>query len=303
MMIELPALPHAEWQSTQDTLHLYCQIAGKVKLGAAPKVNHWWHVALLPTVRGLTTGPIPHRLGSFELAFDFIDHELGFTSSEGARTSLALRDGLAVNAVHAWVLDVLTNHGIGMHEVAWIPYQGPSKIPFATDSVHAHYDARMVHDFHRILVFVTGALERYRGRFTGKSTPPHFFWRSFDLAVTRFSGKTAPVRSGSDRIQREAHSHELISCGFAGGDHATPAPRFYVYAHPEGAGLTGQPLAPAAAEWVRHDGLHLATLSYEAMRRSSDPARTLLDFLESAYLACARTGGWTIEALRAPWAA
>lgn len=294
-----PPLPLADWKATKDTLHLFIQVVGKVRLGLFPKKNHWWHVPLYLYPRGLTTRPIPVGYGAFEMAFDFLDHALVVTASDGSRQRLALHDGLSVAAFYAQVQQMLGTLGLDV-AIKAEPYDRPTTTPFPEDTDHATYDAAAVTQFWQILLGVGSILETFRGTFLGKSTPVHFFWHSFDLVVTRFSGDPAPpeVWAGMGRVDREAYSHEVISFGFWPGDETTPAPAFYAYAYPEPEGLREEPLAPPEASWETVRDGAMALYPYDAMRLAANPRQATLRFLESSYQAGARRAGWPLEELR-----
>ncbi|ADI14940.1 DUF5996 family protein [Truepera radiovictrix] len=294
---DLPPLPLAAWQDTKTTLHLYAQIVGKIRMALHPKLNHWWHVTLYLSPRGLTTHAIPTGDGLIELEFDLLDHNLMIRSSDGRHKVVALYDGLSVAQFYHSVLGSLAQLGV---EVAILakPYDPPrvgSDLPFKEDEVHARYDAAYVTRFWRILSWVHVILLEFKGRFYGKSTPVHLFWHSLDLAYTRFSGREAPMQGGSPS-DREAYSHEVISFGFWAGDESVSAPTFYGYTYPEPNGLRGAPLLPKQARWVDAGGGVMALLDYDDVRRSEDPRQTLLSFLESTYLAGAKRAGWDVEA-------
>ncbi|HVF49113.1 MAG TPA: DUF5996 family protein [Pyrinomonadaceae bacterium] len=292
-----PPLPLAEWRATKDTLHLYLQVVGKIRLELFPRMNHWWHVPLYVSACGLTTRAIPYGYGNFEVEFDFLEHALRITKSDGARKSFALEDGLSVADFYARVFENLSALGIEV-KIRAVPYETGSTEPFATDREHAAYDQEYVRRFWQILVGVNAIFEEFRGRFTGKSTPVHLFWHSFDLALTRFSGREAPQREGAGVVEREAYSHEVISFGFWAGDDSTPAPAFYSYTSPEPQGLTGEPLLPEKAFWGELRGSAYALLMYDDIRRAESPRRAVLDFLQTAYEAGAKTANWDIEAFR-----
>lgn len=289
-----PDIPLEAWRPTKDTLHLYCQIVGKIRLAMHPRINHWWHVPLYVSPRGLTTRTIPFKSGNFEIEFDFNDHRLEIRTSDGRHEDFALFDGLSVADFYKSLFQNLEKLGIEP-EIRAVPYEAPSTTPFAEDNENKSYDKEYVERFHRTLVVVDDILEEFRGRFVGKSTPVHMFWHSFDLALTRFSGKRVPPREGAGLVEREAYSHEVISFGFWFGDDKVPAPAFYSYVAPEPEGLAEEPLSPASAQWAESNGAHLALLMYEAVRTTKDPRATALEFLESAYQAGARRAGWDVE--------
>lgn len=294
MTNSLPPLPLEEWQETKNTLHLYLQIVGKIRLTLFPRLNHWWHVPHYVTPRGLTTRPVPYSGGSFEVQFDFVDHKLKINSSNGERLDFDLYDGLTVADFYRQVFENL--EAIGVSCKIWaVPYEAPSTTPFAADTENKSYDKEYIERFRQILVGVNDIMEEFRGRFTGKSTPVHLFWHSFDLAVTRFSGKRAEVREGAGMVEREAYSHEVISFGFWTGDKNVPAPAFYSYTAPEPAGLAEEPLSPDSAKWAESNGAHMALLMYDDVRNADDPREMVLEFLESAYQAGAKRAGWDTE--------
>ncbi len=292
-----PPLPLANWRATKDTLHLFIQIVGKVRLKLFPKLNHWWHVTLYLTPRGLTTGAIPYGFGAFDITFDFIDHALDVRSSTGAAHRLDLRDGLSVADFYRRLFEILEDIGVEVKILAH-PYDRPGPVPFAEDHTHASYDADAVHRFWQVLLGVGSILEEFRGRFLGKSTPVHFFWHSFDLVVTRFSGRALPPErlDGMDGVSREGYSHEVVSFGFWPGDDNVPAPAFYAYTHPEPEGLAEAALQPEAAWWEDARGSAMAMLKYDDVRTAADPRQAVLDFLESTYHAGASRAGWDLDA-------
>lgn len=293
-----PEMPLDAWRPTKNTLHLYCQIVGKIRLAMHPRINHWWHVPLYVSPRGLTTRTIPYIGGNFEIEFDFKDHKLEIRTSGGGVEDFELNDGLTVADFHQSLFSNLAKLGIEP-DIRAIPYEAPSTTPFPEDTDNHSYDKTYVERFHRILVGVDDILEEFRGRFIGKSTPVHMFWHSFDLALTRFSGKRVTPREGAGLVEREAYSHEVISFGFWFGDDKTvPAPAFYSYTAPEPAGLADEPLSPAAANWADSNGTHMALLMYDDARGAADPRETVLEFLESAYLAGARRAAWSVEDFR-----
>ena len=291
-----PEIPLEAWRPTKNTLHLYCQIVGKIRLAMHPRMNHWWHVPLYVTPRGLSTRTIPYTGGNFEIEFDFRDHRLVIRCSDGQVEDFALYDGLTVADFYKSTFANLKK--LGMEPKIWaVPYEAPSTTRFPEDNENSSYDKEYVERFHRVLVTVDGILNEFRGRFYGKSTPVHMFWHSFDLALTRFSGRRAPVREGAGIVEREAYSHEVISFGFWFGDDKVPAPAFYSYTAPEPSGLADEPLSPASAKWADSNGAHLALLMYDDARLMVDPHGAVLQFLESAYQAGARLAKWDIDDL------
>jgi hypothetical protein len=283
-----PELPLAAWKGTCATLHMYSQIVGKVRLALAPRMNHWWEVPLYVDARGLTTSPIPYRGEIFEIRFDFLEHRLVIETSAGAVRTLPL-EPRAVADFHRDVLAALRSLGIPVR--IWrMPVEVPDLIPFDEDRKHASYDPEYARRFWRILVEADAIFKEFRARFQGKASPVHFFWGSFDLAVSRFSGRRAPERVGADTITREAYSHEVISGGFWPGGTGVEGPAFYSYAAPEPPGFSAAPVRPAAAFY--HRELKEYLLMYDDARRAPDPRAAVLDFLQSTYEAGAELGRW-----------
>jgi hypothetical protein len=295
-----PELPLEGWRDTYETLHLWTQIIGKIRLAQAPMLNHWWQVPLYVTCRGLSTSPIPHESGrSFQIDFDFIDHRLQIQASDGSMESLPLAP-CSVADFYSRIIGRLK--ALGLETRIWpVPVEIPNPIPFEEDRVHAAYDAVYAHRFWRLLVEVDSALKQFRSTFIGKASPVHFFWGSFDIAVTRFSGRPAPPHPGAagvaDNVTREAYSHEVSSCGFwPGAGFGQPA--FYSYAYPEPAGFAAATVRPDSAFYSRE--LQEFVLPYDAVRRAVAPREALLQFLESTYVAAADLGHWDRAALERP---
>jgi hypothetical protein len=293
----LPALPYDEWRQTKETLHLWVQIVGKVKLASTAPQNHWWNVPLYVDVRGLTTRRMHQHGIAFDVSFDFIDHRLVVRTDRDAIESFALTDGLSVAEFDAQFHELLERAGVDV-EIREQPFGVPMKTPFPDDGEHASYQADSVERFWRALGWVDEVLTEFSGWFCGKSSPVHLFWHSLDLAVTRFSGRVAPPVPGRDHVTDEAYSHELISFGFWAGDESIGEAAFYSYSSPEPAGLREQRLYPAEAHWVEQGSASLGLLSYDTVRASDDPKAMLLGFLESGYQAGVRTAGWDDDALR-----
>ncbi|MEK6409467.1 MAG: DUF5996 family protein [Acidobacteriota bacterium] len=281
-----PSLPVKEWGDTYATLHMWTQIVGKIRLVQTPLINHWWNTTLYLTARGLTTSPIPHGHRIFEIDFDFIDHQLHIRTSDGATRSLALAPR-SVADFYREVMDTLRSLGLEVHIHA-SPDEVADPIPFAEDHKHASYDAEYANRFWRILVQADGVFKQFRSGFIGKCSPVHFFWGSFDLAVTRFSGRRAPERPGADAITREAYSHEVISHGFWPGGGAVEAPIFYSYTAPAPAGLDKAPIHPGFYSTEMSEFI----LPYDDVRQSASPDESLLDFMQSTYEAGARLANW-----------
>jgi Family of unknown function (DUF5996) len=297
----LPELPLAGWEATKDTLHLWVQIVGKVRMASTPPRNHWWHVPLYVDVRGLTTRRMHGKDGvAFEIDFDFVDQRLVVATNQGAVTSFELVDGLSVAEFDRRLHAELAALGIDV-AIRETPFGLPTTTPLTDDHEHASYDRDAVERFWRILEWTDGVFEEFAGWYCGKTSPVHLFWHSFDLAVTRFGGKRAPANPELDSVNRETYSHELVSFGFWAGDPRLPEPSYYSYTFPEPAGLRDRPLSPDDAVWSELNGGALALLGYEAVRTAADPKGTLLAFLESAYQAGAVESGWDLSELQSSW--
>lgn len=283
-----PALPLDSWKQTYATLHMWTQIVGKVRLALTPLVNHWWNVPLYVTARGLTTSRIPYGARAFELWFDFIQHKLVLETSEGVVKTLDLAPRPVAEFYNEF-LRMLRSERIDV-KIWHMPVEIPDPIAFDDDRVHASYDPQSVENFWRILLSVDAVFNQFRAGFIGKSSPVHFFWGSFDLAVTRFSGRRAPERPGADSITREAYSHEVISVGFwpGGGDIKDAA--FYAYAAPEPQGFKEARVRPEAAFYNKQVSEFL--LMYDDVRRSPSPSVSLLEFCQSTYDAGATLANW-----------
>jgi hypothetical protein len=299
---EWPALPYAAWKDTRDTLHLWTQIVGKIRLALTPWINHSWHVALYLTARGLTTSPIPYDGREFQIDFDFIDHVLWIRTSDGHFRQLMLAP-MPVAQFHAELLAALAELGIEVR-INTMPNEIADAIPFDRDRVHASYDREYAARFWRVLLGAHRVLASFRTRFLGKVSPVHFFWGSFDLAVTRFSGRLAPPHPGGvphlpDAVAREAYSHEVSSAGFwPGGGGPVDYAAFYSYAYPAPEGFASAAVRPAQAFFSQELGEFL--LPYEAVRTAPDPERTLMEFLQTTYNAAADLGRWDRAMLECP---
>jgi hypothetical protein len=277
-----PELSTAAWRDTYATLHLWTQIIGKIRLARSPWLNHSWHVTLYVTPRGLTTSPIPDGARTFQIDFDFIDHALRISASDGATRQLALSNQ-SVASFYAAVMSALAELGIDV-TIDELPNELPDPIRFSRDTQHASYDPDAVRRFHQILVNADRVFKQFRTGFLGKASPVHFFWGSFDLAVTRFSGRRAPRHPGgvphlSDAVACEAYSHEESSAGFWPGGGAIDYPAFYSYAYPEPAGFRAAPVRPDAAFFSEALGEFI--LPYDAVRTAAKPDQALLGFLQS----------------------
>jgi hypothetical protein len=294
-----PELPYAAWRDTRDTLHLWTQIVGKIALAQTPWLNHSWHATLHVTVRGLTTALIPCGARDLQIELDFIDRVLWLRASDGQVRKLALRP-LSVASFHDEVFAALADLGFDIH-IDERPNEMADAIPFREDRTHASYDREYAHRFWRVLLRAHDVLSTFRTGFLGKASPVHFFWGSFDLAVTRFSGRPAPRHPGGvphlpDAVAREAYSHEVSSAGFwPGGGGPIDYPAFYSYAYPAPEGFAAAPVRPKEAFYSKELGEFL--LPYEAVRTSTEPERALLEFLQSTYEAAAELARWDRAAL------
>jgi Family of unknown function (DUF5996) len=281
-----PALPLAVWEDTYHTLHMWTQIVGKVRLDLAPLQNHWWNGALYVTTRGLTTSPIPYKGEAFEIQFDFVGHRLEILTSYGKQQALAL-EPKTVAAFYREFLSALNAAGIEI-SIDPKPQEVPEPIPFDQDETHRSYDPEYATRLWRILLSTSMVFEEFRARYMGKASPVHFFWGSFDLAYTRFSGRVAPPRKGI--ITSEAYSHECCSVGWWPGGGDVKGPAFYAYASPAPEGYSQQVVRPAAAHYDNKLGEFI--LMYDDVRRAPSPREAILEFAQSAYEAGANLGKW-----------
>jgi hypothetical protein len=288
-----PALPFEAWEPTRATLHMWTQIVGKIRLALSPRMNHFWQVPLYVSARGLTTSLIPYEDGSFEILFDFIDHILLVQKSDGTARRLALAPR-SVADFYAEVMALL--RAMGIEVKIWpVPVELDDPIPFEQDRIHAAYDPGYVGRFWQILLSVDAIFKEFRGEFIGKCSPVHFFWGSFDLAVTRFSGRRASLDPKADLITREAYSHEVSSVGWWPGDGSTKYPAFFAYAAPEPPGYPGWAVRPKPAFY--DEGASQFRLRYDDLRQSPSPREALLDFCRSTYEGAAVLGKWDRAAL------
>jgi hypothetical protein len=292
-----PALPLAEWKDTYHTLHMWTQIVGKIKLALTPLVNHWWNISLYVTPRGLTTSAMPFNDRLFQIDFDFIDHLLLIETTDSSTKKIALRQR-SVAEFYQETMAALRS--LGMPVTIWTtPVEVPDPIPFEKDQKHAAYDPEYAQRFWRIMAQASRVLTEFRSRFTGKVSPVHFFWGAFDLAVTRFSGRTAPSHPGAPNLARfvavEAYSHEVSSCGFWPGGGPVDEPAFFAYAYPEPQGFKDYPIQPTEAFY--HTGMREFLLPYDVVRTAKSPDEVLLSFLQSTYEAAATCAKWDRRAL------
>jgi hypothetical protein len=295
--IDWPSLPLDTWKDTRDTLHMYTQIIGKVRLALSPMMNEWWQVSFYLTARGLTTSPIGHDHGSFDVELDFIDHRVVFRSSHGLTRTLALVPRTVAD-FYAEVMQILGAMGIEV-SIYEKPVEVPDPLPFPEDRSHRAYDAEYVHRHWEILRRLDLVLKAFRAHFTGKASPVHFFWGSFDLAVSRFSGRPTPPRPGADRITRLAYDEEVSSLGFWSGGPGVDGPALYSYMTPEPPGFAEQRVQPAEAFY--HPELHEFVLMYDVVRHARRPEEVVLAFAQSTYEAGARLASWDRTALERPF--
>jgi hypothetical protein len=288
-----PELPLEAWQDTYATLHMWTQIVGKVRLALTPKINHWWGVPLYVNPLGLTTSAIPYSGGDFEVQFDFVHHKLVVQTSHDTIRTLALAPRSVADFYREFEAALVS---LGIAAKIWrMPVEIPDPIPFDQDIKHASYDSEYANRFWRILVSCDAIFNEFRAGFIGKASPVHFFWGSFDLAATRFSGRRAPEREGADSITREAYSHEVISAGFWPGGGDVKGAAFYAYAAPEPAGFAQHPVRPAEAFY--HPQLKEFILMYDEVRQAASPRESLLAFLQSTYDAGADLAKWNRKEL------
>jgi hypothetical protein len=288
-----PDLPKDQWTDAIETLHMWTQIVGKIRMELSPWVNHSWSVALYVTSRGLTTSPVPYEGGVCQIDFDFLEHALSITTNDGRNETVKLAP-MTVAEFYSRVVRGLGALGIRA-EISTRPCEIPNPIPFPDDEEHRAYVPEHAGALHGALVSTSRVMGDFRSRFTGKVSPVHLFWGAVDLAVTRFSGRKAPTHPGgipnlSDEVTREAYSHEVSSCGFWVGNREAPEPIFYSYAYPIPDGFSDAAVLPEETVWV--DNLGEFVLPYEAVRRSQDPDSTLLSFFQTTYEAAADLAGW-----------
>jgi hypothetical protein len=288
-----PVLKFDDLKETIATVHLWTQIVGKIRLKKMPWLNHSWHVTLYVSPRGLTTGSVPYENGIFQIEMDFISHEVILTTSEGARQTMRLYPR-SVADFYGEIFKKLREIGVEV-DIYAVPNELDPAVPFAKDEMHKSYDAIQINLLWQALVKIDKVLTQFRSGFTGKVSPVHFFWGAFDLAVTRFSGRTAPEHPGGapnmpDRVMQEAYSHEVSSSGFWPGSEQSPIPAFYSYCYPTPENFKKQPVLPKEAFYSKEMGEFL--LTYEAVQKSDNPEKTLMEFLTSTYSAAAVTGQW-----------
>ena len=293
-----PDLPYDSWKPTKETLHRYAQIVGKVRMALTPPRNHWWHVTLYVTERGLATGPMPYEGRDVAVELDLLEHHAHARAGDGSQAGFPLTPRLACADFYAGLFGALTEIGVSV-DIHPEPFDLGDSPALDRDRLNASYDADAVESYWRILAGTQRVLQRFQGSFLGKASPVHLFWHSFDLAHARYSGRPAPPPAeGTDSVSAEAYSHEVIAFGFWPGDErTTPYPAYYSYTAPEPDDLREQPLAPAEAEWQDTGNGSLAVLPYDAVASATNPDEMLLEFFEAAYLAGARAANWDLEAL------
>ncbi len=291
-----PDLPFSAWSETCETLHMWTQIVGKVRMVLTPAINHWWHVPLYINARGLTTSSIPYHNHAFEVQFDFIDHNLLILTDDGRNKTLPLIPR-SVAEFYDEFMTALQTLAIEV-KINTLPAEVKNPIRCDVDDVHAAYDSEYANRFWRVLVQTQLVMQRFRSSFIGKNSPIHFFWGSFDLADTRFSGRRAPERSGADAMTREAYSHEVISCGFWPGNREAPEPVFYAYSVPEPSGFREAHIQPPSAFYSAEVGEYM--LRYQDVRQSATPEQDLLAFFQSTYDAAATLANWDRPNLERP---
>ncbi|MFJ9775440.1 DUF5996 family protein [Kitasatospora sp. NPDC101157] len=298
-----PPAPLPEWRDTKETLHRFAQIVGKIRLAASARRNHWWNVPFHVTGRGITTRPMGQVDGNpiFTVDFDFVDHRLVVTTLDGGEQSFPL-PGQSVASFYDQTMAALAALGVRANVAIPRPFDLPdADRPFAEDTEHATYDPVAANRYWRVLSQVASVLEEFAAGFSGKASPVHHFWHTFDIAHSRFSGRRVDQPRQADPVTREAYSSEVISFGFWFGDDTFAEPAFYSYTAPEPAGLAEAPLSPASAQWVARGDSHLAVLRYDAARAEADPRAAVLAFYEGAYQAGAGCAGWDIAALACPY--
>jgi hypothetical protein len=299
----LPSLSYRDFEPTQTTLHLFTQIVGKLQLGYTRHRNQWWNMTFLPNARGLAS----HRMRSgetfFDVAFDFVDHQVTIRSNRAhAPATLALRDGLSVRAFYRWIFEALAAMGLPL-EIYAKPYGMAVTTPYDQDEAHATYDAVRVRDWWNAIAWSTDVLEEYATGFAGKQSPAQLFWHSFDLAMARYSGKRSSAPPSPNPVEREAYSYEVIAFGFWSGDANVTEPNYYTYTAPEPPSLTQSPLRPGGSHWGPSGSGHLGLLPYAEVRGAANPRAALLDFFASGYEAGTKAAGWDVASLACDYVA
>jgi len=296
-VISLETLPYADWEPSKTTLHLWCQIVGKIALRASALRNHWWNCTLKPTARGVRTERLHANGTSFDIELDFVDHRAVVRAGQHDDVTFRLHDGLSVSEFYSALETALSILSVDVPILAK-PYGVPSlTTPFADDREHHAYDPVMVRRWWEITRWTSDVFERFASEFAGKQGPVQLFWHSFDLALGRYSGRRADGPPKSDPVEREAYSHEVIAFGFWAGDANVPAPTYYTYTAPEPESLTSFALRPAGAAWNASGSGHMGTLAYDTVRAAPDPEAALMEFLHSSYEAGTRAAGWNTSGL------
>ena len=301
--MQLPTLPLNEWDKTKMTIHLFMQIVGKIRLKSMPRKNHWWNITLHVNATGITTDLMPYQNGCFEIEFNLIRHTLEITTNNDQIETFSLQDGLSVADFYNTLFDKMNKMGIYVKILSRpysLPDANPITTPFGSITEYASYQKEYVERFWKILLWVHNVFVEFGGKFYGKTSPVQLFWHHLDLVVTRFSGKKIPLHEGMRLSDKDAYSHEVISFGFWAGDENTPAPAFYSYTYPAPQDLSKQSLMPAAAKWVDNNGSPMALIMYDDLIKESNPHKSLIDFMESSYLAGASLAGWPIEEMKVP---
>jgi Family of unknown function (DUF5996) len=299
----LPSLSYRDFEPTQTTLHLFTQVVGKLQLGYTRHRNHWWNMTFVPNDRGLVTHRMRFGETFFDIAFDFIDHQLIVRSNRAhAPASLGLRDGLSVREFYAWTIEALAEMGVPATIYAK-PYGMGVTTAFEQDDEHHTYDAVRVRDWWNAVSWSADVLEEFAAGFVGKQSPVQLFWHSFDLAMGRYSGKRSSQPPSPNPVEREAYSHEVIAFGFWSGDKNVTEPSYYSYTAPEPPALAQQPLRPQGAHWGPSGTGHLGLIAYDAVRSAADPRAALLEFFVSTYEAGTKTAGWDVASLQSDFVA
>ena len=292
-----PELPYDSWKPTKETFHRYAQIVGKVRMALTPPRNHWWHVTLYVTERGLTTGPMPYEGRDVTVELDLLEHHARVRTSDGSEAGFPLAHRPACADFYTELFSALAEIGVSV-DIHPEPFDLGDSPALDRDRVNASYDADAIERYWRILAGTQRVFQRFHGSFVGKASPVHLFWHSFDLAHARYSGRPAPSTEATDPVSAEAYSHEVIAFGFWPGDErTTPYPAYYSYTAPEPDGLREHPLGPGEAQWQDTGNGSLAVLPYDAVASATDPDEELLGFFEASYRAGARAAGWDLEAL------
>ncbi len=302
--MQLQSLPLHEWESTKMTLHLFCQIIGKVRLKQMPRKNHWWNITLYPNTKGITTDTMPYKSGCFEIQLNFLNHTLEVNTSNNGSKSFDLVDGLSVATFYEKLFECLSSLDIDVKIINHpysLPDANPITTPFSDIENYASYQKEYVVRFWKIMLWVQNVFEKFGGRYYGKTSPVQLFWHHLDLTVTRFSGKKIPLSPTMKLSDKDAYSHEVVSFGFWAGDDNVPAPAFYSYTYPAPDGLSSEVLQPSPAHWIDSNGSPMAILKYDdLLEEKEDPESVLLSFLESAYQAGAKLAKWPIQEMAVP---